>query len=95
MCSLPIEYEPSSISLDHEHGLIAVGGADSKIHIYELNNKSLAPKTEIDHLGPVTDCAFSPNNEFLVAADANRKVILYTVPAFTVSVYSTSHSGEL
>uniref|UniRef100_A0A8D8RJ04 Actin-interacting protein 1 n=1 Tax=Cacopsylla melanoneura TaxID=428564 RepID=A0A8D8RJ04_9HEMI len=83
--SLPIDYEASSISLDHEHGLVSVGGSDSKVHIYELNNKSLTPKTEIDHLGPVTDCAFSPSNEYLVASDANRKVILYTVPAFTLA----------
>ncbi|KAL1461035.1 hypothetical protein WDU94_012967 [Cyamophila willieti] len=83
--SLPIEYEASSISLDHEHGLVAVGGSDSKVHIYELNNKTLTPKTELDHLGPVTDCTFSPSNEYLVASDANRKVILYTVPAFTLA----------
>ncbi|XP_026681166.1 actin-interacting protein 1 isoform X2 [Diaphorina citri] len=83
--SLPIDYEPSSISLDHEHGLVAVGGADSKVHIYELNNKSLSPKAELDHLGPVTDCSFSPSNEYLVASDAHRKVVLYRVPDFELA----------
>lgn len=40
---------------------------------------------ECDHLGPITDCSFSPDGEYLVASDANRKVILYKVPEFNVS----------
>lgn len=63
---------------------VAVAGDDSKIHIYTLAQTTLAPKTEISHLGPVTDCAYSPNRKHLVACDANRKVILYNADDYKV-----------
>lgn len=58
---------------------MAVTGDDSKVHVYRLAGSELTPKTEIEHLGPVTDCAYSPDLKYLVASDANRKVILYSV----------------
>lgn len=58
---------------------VAVAGDDSKVHIYTLAGTTLTPKTEIVHLGPVTDCSYSPDLKYLVACDANRKVILYSV----------------
>lgn len=58
---------------------VAVAGDDSKVHIYTLTGTTLTPKTEIVHLGPVTDCSYSPDLKYLVACDANRKVILYSV----------------
>lgn len=64
---------------------VAVAGDDSKVHIYSLSGTSLNAKTEIVHLGPVTDCAYSPDRKYLVACDANRKVILYTVDEYKVS----------
>ena len=39
---------------------------------------------ELEHLGTVTDAAYSPDNKYLVACDTNRKVILYTVPEYKV-----------
>jgi hypothetical protein len=45
---------------------------------------SLSPKTELEHLGPLTDCSYSPDSQYLVACDANRKVILYKLPEYQV-----------
>lgn len=64
---------------------VAVGGDDSKVHIYSLAGTTLSPKTEIVHLGPVTDCAYSPDRKYLVACDANRKVILTSAEEYKVS----------
>lgn len=47
-------------------------------------DSSLSPKTELGHLGPLTDCSYSPDSQYLVACDANRKVILYKLPDYEV-----------
>ncbi|KAJ9578243.1 hypothetical protein L9F63_005542 [Diploptera punctata] len=80
--SLPVDYEPSCISLNAEHPDVAV-------HIYTLLGANLSPKIELEHLGPLTDCCYSPDNQYLVACDANRKVILYKLPD-----YQLAHNKE-
>jgi WD repeat-containing protein 1 (actin-interacting protein 1) len=64
---------------------VAVGGDNSKVHIYQLTGTSLELKRELEHLGSVTNCAFSPDMKYLVACDVNRKVILYGLPDYKVS----------
>lgn len=82
--SLPIKYEATSISANPETLDIAVGGDDQKLHIYTLKNSILEPKIELEHLGAVTDCSYSPDNKYLVACDAHRKVVLYNVEEYKV-----------
>lgn len=82
--SLKINYEPSSVSVS-KSGDVAVGStSDNLVHIYKLNGTALQPITELQHLGPVTDCTYSPDDKYLVACDGNRKVILYSVPEYKV-----------
>lgn len=57
----------------------------SQVHIYTLAGNTLNLKMELEHLGPITDCSYSPNGEYLVACDANRKVILYKTSDYQVS----------
>ncbi|CAH1725408.1 hypothetical protein AGLY_012918 [Aphis glycines] len=86
--NLPVDYEPSSVAVSPDAGFVAVGGAlDNKVHVYKINDStySLEFVAECDHLGPITDCSFSPDGEYLVASDANRKVILYKVPEFNLA----------
>ncbi|XP_043463135.1 actin-interacting protein 1 isoform X1 [Leptopilina heterotoma] len=78
-----VNYEPSCISINQENGEVAVGSAsDNKVYIYTLEDSKLSPKQELEHLGAVTDVAYSPDNKYLVACDANRKVILYSLPDY-------------
>lgn len=87
---IPVDFEPSSVSFNPEHPDVAVGGTvDNKVHVYSLVGTTLSPKVELEHLGPVTDCAYSPDGAYLVACDANRKVILYKVPE-----YQLAHNKE-
>lgn len=83
--NLPISFEASSVAVNPDTMDVAVGGDDSKVHIYSLAGTTLTPKTELVHLGPVTDCAYSPDRKYLVACDANRKVILTSVEEYKVS----------
>lgn len=87
--ALPIKYEASSISANPETLDLAVTGDDHKVHVYTLKGTTLEEKVELQHLGPVTDCAYSPDNKYLVACDANRKVILYAVEE-----YKPAHNKE-
>lgn len=59
------------------------------MHVYKFNDSvnTLEHAAVCDHLGPITDCAFSPDREYLAASDSNRKVILYKVPEFNVSTF--------
>lgn len=78
-------YEPSSVSISGQ-GHVAVGGAgDNKVHLFELKGDELSPLQELEHLGPVTDVAYSPDDKYLVACDANRKVVLYETTEYKVS----------
>lgn len=84
--SSPVDYEPSCVSINQGNGEVAVGGAsDNKVHIYTLEGTKLSPKTELEHLGPITDVSYSPDNNYVVACDANRKVILYSLPEYKVN----------
>lgn len=82
---LPIKYEASCVSVNQETGEVAIGGDDNKIHIYSLNGTTLTLNKELEQLGAITDCSYSPNHQFLVVSDTNRKVILYKLPEYEVS----------
>ncbi|XP_011301844.1 actin-interacting protein 1 [Fopius arisanus] len=87
---LPIDYEPSCVGVNPETGDVAIGStSDNKVYVYNLSGTSLTLKLELEHLGPVTDVAYSPDNKYLVACDANRKVILYMLPE-----YKLAHNRE-
>ncbi|KAH8397189.1 hypothetical protein KR215_010295 [Drosophila sulfurigaster] len=87
--SLPIKYEASSIATNADTLDVAVGGDDQKVHIYSLKGNTLELKTELDHLGAVSDVAYSPDQKYLVACDAHRKVVLYNVED-----YKLAHNKE-
>ncbi|CAG4985593.1 unnamed protein product [Colias eurytheme] len=86
--SLPIKYEPSCVTINHQNKDVAVGGDDSKVHIYTLSGFELTPKTELVHLGAISDARYSPDCKYLVACDANRKLILYD------EEYKLAHNKE-
>ncbi|XP_014203509.1 actin-interacting protein 1 isoform X1 [Copidosoma floridanum] len=80
---LPINYDPSCVTVNQSNGDVAVGStSDNKVYVYTLDGTNLTPKTELEHLGAVTDAAYSPDNKYLVACDAHRKVVLYVVPEY-------------
>lgn len=84
LSALKVAYEPTSVACS-PRGHVAVGGqADSKVHVYELRDEELSPLLELDHLGAVTDVAYSPDDKYLVACDAHRKVVLYATEEYKV-----------
>ncbi|VDO54091.1 unnamed protein product [Brugia timori] len=74
-----IEYEASCVAVAPDSRLTAVGSQDGKVHIYELNGNQMKEIKTISQTGSITSLSWSPNGSFLVATDANRKVIPYSV----------------
>lgn len=58
---------------------------DSKVHIYTLSGGSLQETQLLSQTGSITSVAYSPDGAYLAAADANRKVELYSCPDYKVS----------
>ncbi|KAK4313062.1 hypothetical protein Pmani_015581 [Petrolisthes manimaculis] len=83
VCSLDIAWDGLCVSACNVDGQeIAVGGGDNLIHIYTFTSNTLTEKKTLQHLGPVTDVKYSPDNKYLVACDTNRKVVVYTLPSY-------------
>ncbi|KHJ77790.1 WD domain, G-beta repeat protein [Oesophagostomum dentatum] len=74
---LSVSFNPSCIALSK--GIVAVGGQDSKVHIFSLSGTKLSEEKTLPHTSPITGVAFSPNGEYLVATDSGRKVVPYSV----------------
>lgn len=94
--ALPITFESSCVSINFETHDVAVGGDDSKVHIYTLSGSSLELKQELEHVGAITDCKYSPDNKYLVVSDSNRKVILYEATEYKVRIFQNfifDHKG--
>uniref|UniRef100_A0A915PZ21 Actin-interacting protein 1 n=1 Tax=Setaria digitata TaxID=48799 RepID=A0A915PZ21_9BILA len=79
MTSENIDYEASCVAVTPDSRLIAVGSQEGKVHIYELNGNHIEEKKTISQTGSITSLSWSPNGNYLVATDANRKVIPYSV----------------
>ncbi|VDK43582.1 unnamed protein product [Cylicostephanus goldi] len=71
---LSVSFNPSCVALSNN--LIAVGGQDSKVHIFSLSGTSLKEEKTLPHSTPITAVAFSPNGEYLVATDSGRKRLI-------------------
>ncbi|XP_028134206.2 actin-interacting protein 1 [Diabrotica virgifera virgifera] len=85
LSTLKVNYEPSSVSCS-SNGHIAIGGTvDNKVHVFKLENNNLEPVTELTHLGPVMDVAYSPDDKYLVACDGHRKVVLYETEEYKLA----------
>uniref|UniRef100_A0A8R1DIW0 Actin-interacting protein 1 n=1 Tax=Caenorhabditis japonica TaxID=281687 RepID=A0A8R1DIW0_CAEJA len=79
LTEVPINYNSSCVALSGDKQFVAVGGQDSKVHVYKLSGSSLSEVKTISHSAEITAVSFSKNNAFLVATDQSRKVIPYSV----------------
>jgi len=86
LASLPVDYDPMSVAYNASSGELAVGTQDTnRLIIYQVSGSSITQKLELQHQGAVTDAAFSPDGQLLVACDGHRKVVLYRLPDYQVA----------
>ncbi|KAK2705767.1 actin-interacting protein 1-like isoform X2 [Artemia franciscana] len=86
VASVSVDFEPSSASINGEHPDVAIGGtSDHKVHIYTLSENVLTHQKELVQGGAITDVKFSPDCQFLAAADANRRICVYRLPTYELA----------
>jgi WD40 repeat protein len=56
--------------------VVAVGGADKKIHVYDNNGGKLVEKYSVEHNGALNSVAISPDGKWVAGGDADRDVIV-------------------
>ena len=75
-----VDFEPSAVSiLNDEEIAVGESSAGNSVRIYGIVENTLEERKKIVLSGAVTDLAFSPDGSYLVTADGNRKVTLFSV----------------
>uniref|UniRef100_A0A914HB02 Actin-interacting protein 1 n=1 Tax=Globodera rostochiensis TaxID=31243 RepID=A0A914HB02_GLORO len=78
--AIDTKYEGTSVALHPNGTLLAVGGTDGRVHLYNLaSSGALEEKKVLQHAGAISSVNFSPNGKHLVATDIARKVVPYSV----------------
>lgn len=76
---MSVEYEPTCCSYSSKHQHLAVGEAGgNSIRIYSTSGGGLDLMSELTLTGSAMDVAYSPDQKYLVSADSNRKVTLFS-----------------
>ena len=66
LCStLPVKFEPTSITWHSSNGKYAVGGKDSKVHIYSLSGTNLQEEQVLDFKEEVSVVRYSADGSYL------------------------------
>jgi len=75
----PVEFEPTCCSYSGTHQHLAVGEAGGNLlRIYSTQGGSLDLVQELTLTGSAMDVSYSPDQKYLVSADSNRKVTLFS-----------------
>jgi WD40 repeat protein len=78
VASLNVKYSPGAI--DQKGKLIAVGGEDQTIYLYEWDGSQFKESAKLENSrGRVTALAFSPDGSLLAAGDSSGKMMLHNV----------------
>lgn len=65
---------------------MAVGGDDSKTHVYTLANGTLTEARAVPTRTPVSSVAYSPTGDFLAIGDNGRQVEVYERATWTAKI---------
>ncbi|XP_063313848.1 WD repeat-containing protein 1 [Pelobates fuscus] len=75
-----LDYEPETVAVHKSNGMVAVGGADSKVHLYSIQGNTLKDEGKtLSAKGPVTSLAYSPDGAHLAVSDANKVITVFSV----------------
>jgi WD40 repeat protein len=75
---LQLKYQPSAVAISVDETVVAIGGKDNLIHLYQLNGVNLTEGPVLSgHRGPLTSLSFSPDGKYLGSADNNRDIFVF------------------
>ncbi|TCD64690.1 WD40 repeat-like protein [Steccherinum ochraceum] len=92
---LKTSYTPSSVAATST--LVAVGGEDNKVHLYDWDGKALKESGVLEgNKGVVGAVAFNPDGNLLAAGDSTGKIVLFDVQKHsTVTSRWSFHSARI
>ncbi|CCL99609.1 uncharacterized protein FIBRA_01627 [Fibroporia radiculosa] len=72
------KFSPSAVAATGS--IVAVGGEDQKVHLFDWDGKSLTESGTLEgNKGTVSAIAFSPDGALLASGDSSGKIVLYDV----------------
>eukprot|EP01127_Copromyxa_protea_P004274 TRINITY_DN14155_c0_g1_i1.p1 TRINITY_DN14155_c0_g1~~TRINITY_DN14155_c0_g1_i1.p1 ORF type:complete len:605 (-),score=163.75 TRINITY_DN14155_c0_g1_i1:74-1654(-) len=70
-------YGPTAVAVSKDGSIVAVGGADKKIHVYDNNNGKLVEKYSVEHNGALCTVTISDDGKRIAGGDADRDVLVW------------------
>ncbi|GCC26394.1 WD repeat-containing protein 1 [Chiloscyllium punctatum] len=76
-----LDYEPECVAIHPGGVTVAVGGNDSKVHLYSIQGATLQKHSVLSpsHLGPVSVLSYSPDGGNLAVSSTNKVTTIFTV----------------
>ena len=78
-------FEPTVVTLSPNADIIAVGGTDHKIHLYDLPGLKEVGVLE-GNRGQISCIAYSPDGEMIAAGDTERLILCFDVKTKAIKV---------
>ena len=83
--TLPLGFTPTAIALSHDARVVAIGGKDKKLYLYNLTPGTTQPLTPFHtlsvHEKPITSIAFSPSGAYVASVDREASIYVHSLPA--------------
>jgi len=85
----PAGYNPKSVAVSPDGSIVAVGGEDNHIYLFDVAGDVLTDKHKLEgHRGGVVSLAFSPDGKWLASGSKDRAVYVWNV-----NTYELAQSG--
>jgi len=73
-----VSYQPQGVALNPSGTVVAVGGDDNKVHLYDLSGDTLKEKKVLEsHRAAVTSLDYSSDGQYLATGDKNREIFVW------------------
>jgi WD40 repeat protein len=78
LSELKVSFAPTCVAVSPDSSEVAVGGSDSKVHLFQLSGNNLKETSALErHRSALAGVAYSPNGKLLVSADNNRDIVVW------------------
>uniref|UniRef100_A0A915IGT6 Actin-interacting protein 1 n=1 Tax=Romanomermis culicivorax TaxID=13658 RepID=A0A915IGT6_ROMCU len=73
------------VSIHPKDKIVAAGGEDSVLRVYDFSDNSLKLIKELQQSGPISDVKYSPDGIHLATCDTSRRVVPYKLPSYELA----------